>query len=53
MIVANPTFDLDISETPDLLEGIILLNNKLMNFTVKANSILSTDPKRSVIWWVE
>lgn len=50
---ASPTFNIDISETQQLSEDIILPNSKLMDFAVINNGILLTDPKRGVMWWVE
>ena len=50
---ASPTFDLDITQTKQAAEEIILPNSRLMDFAVKDNGVLLTDPKRGVIWWVE
>jgi len=50
---ASPTFELDISETQQPSEDIILPNSNLMDFAVKDDGILLTDPKRGVIWRVE
>ena len=50
---ARPTFDLDITQTTQAAEEIILPNSRLMDFAVNNNGVLLTDPKRGVIWWVE
>ena len=50
---ANPTFNLEITETQQNAEEIILPNSKHMDFVINNNGILLTDSKRGVIWWAE
>ncbi len=50
---ASPIFDFEIAETQQVTQDIILPNSKLMDFAVKDSSILLTDPKRGVLWWVK
>jgi len=42
--------DLDITQTTQAAEDIILPNSKQADFAVTENGVLLTDPKRGVIW---
>lgn len=50
---ASPTFELDIVETEQSAEEIVLPNSKLMDFIMIDKSILLTDSKRGVIWRIK
>jgi len=50
---ASPTFELEITQTIEAAQDIILPNSRLTDFAVKGDGILLTDPKRGVIWWVD
>jgi hypothetical protein len=50
---ASPVFDMDVTQTSQAAEEIILPNSKLTDFAVKDGKILITDPKRGVIWQTE
>lgn len=50
---ANPTFDLDIMQTKQPAEEIILPNSRVMDLVVKDDGILLTDPRHGIVWWIE
>ena len=49
---ATPTLDMEIGQTQQAAEDIVLPNSRLMDFAVDGSGVLVTDPKRGVIWWV-
>lgn len=49
----SPIFELGITETKQSAEEIVLPNSKLMDFAIKDEGILLTDPKRGVVWRIK